>query len=113
MQRVGGIAQDVTEAKQASERQNVLVAELQHRTRNLIAVVQAVANETMERTGPTEAFRDAFSDRMTALSRVQGLLSRAEAEPITIGALMRLELDALGTVALDGQVTVEGPEVLL
>jgi PAS domain S-box-containing protein len=46
--RMLGLAEDVTEARQQAERQRVLVAELQHRTRNLMAVVQSVAHQTME-----------------------------------------------------------------
>lgn len=113
VQRVGGIAQDVTGARTATERQDVLISELQHRTRNLIAVVKGIATETMRETGPTEAFRSAFSDRLSALSRVQGLLSRSEVEPITIGTLLQLELDALGVRAAGDRVTLAGPEVLL
>jgi two-component sensor histidine kinase len=44
---------------------------------------------------------------------VQGLLSRAEREPITIGALIRLELDALGAEAARDRIRVEGPEAAL
>ena len=101
------------EARQAEARLEVTVAELQHRTRNLIAVVSAIANRTMARTGPTEAFRTQFNQRLAALSRVQGLLSRADIEPITIGALIRLELDALGADASDNRITLVGPSVIL
>ena len=66
-----------TALRESEARQAVMVAELQHRTRNLIAVVRSIASDTMNHTGPTEAFRDAFADRLSALSRVQGLLSRA------------------------------------
>ena len=101
------------EARQAEARLEVMVAELQHRTRNLIAVVSAIANRTMARTGPSEAFRMQFNDRLAALSRVQGLLSRADIEPITIGELIRLELDALGADASDERITLQGPSVVL
>ncbi|WP_237482960.1 HWE histidine kinase domain-containing protein [Lichenibacterium dinghuense] len=108
-----GAAIDVHDLHELQDRQDVLVAELQHRTRNLIAVVKGIANDMMEETGPTDAFRAAFSDRLSALSRVQGLLSRAEAEPITIGNLLRLELDAVGATVSGARVTTEGPEVYL
>ena len=101
------------EARQAEARLEVMVAELQHRTRNLIAVVSAIANRTMARTGPTEAFRTQFNDRLAALSRVQGLLSRADIEPITIGELIRMELDAFGVDASDERITLQGPSVVL
>ncbi len=113
VQRIGGIAQDLTEVKRASERQDVMVAELQHRTRNLIAVVKGIADETMRETGPNPAFRAAFGDRLSALSRVQGLLARSEAEPVTVGSLIRLELDAFGAGKLGDRVVVTGPEVFL
>ena len=101
------------EARQAEARLEVMVAELQHRTRNLIAVVSAIANRTMARTGPSEAFRTQFNARLAALSRVQGLLSRADIEPITIGELIRMELDALGADASDERITLQGPSVVL
>jgi PAS domain S-box-containing protein len=106
------IGQDVTERREVERRQEVLVAELQHRTRNLITVVHSIANQTMARTGPTEEFREQFNSRLAALSRVQGLLSRAEQEPITLRALLKLELDALG--AVEGErIRLDGPFVRL
>jgi PAS domain S-box-containing protein len=102
-----GTTNEVHVLKELQERQAVMVNELQHRTRNLIAVVSSIARQTMVHTGPTEAFRAEFDSRLKALSRVQGLLSRVEQEPITIRALIKLELDALGgeegeRVRLDG-----------
>ncbi len=100
-------------AQQAEAAMEVMVTELQHRTRNLIAVVSAIANRTMARTGPTEAFRTKFNARLAALARVQGLLSRADVEPITVGALILMELDALGAEASDDKITLIGPNVVL
>jgi two-component sensor histidine kinase len=103
----------IDKAQRAEAKMEVMVAELQHRTRNLITVVRAIASRTMAQTGPTEAFRTQFSERLAALARVQGLLSRTEIEPITIGALIRLELDALGAEASDDRITLIGPSVVL
>jgi PAS domain S-box-containing protein len=110
VQRIGGLSHDVTEEVENRQRLEVLVNELQHRTRNLIAVVNSIARQTMAHTGPTEAFREEFGHRMAALSRVQGLLSRAQEEPITLHALLRLELDALGAKE-GGRVRLDGPWV--
>lgn len=108
------LQQELAEKAQLAEaKMEVMVAELQHRTRNLIAVVSAIANRTMARTGPTEEFRTQFNARLAALARVQGLLSRTDIEPITIGALIRMELDALGADAADARVTLTGPDVVL
>ncbi len=109
-----GTTTDVQQMKELQERQGVMVAELQHRTRNLIAVVRSIAAQTMAQTGPTEAFRHEFNHRLEALARVQGLLSRAEDEPVTIEGLIRMELDALGAVdGAGGRVRLAGPPVRL
>ena len=108
-----GAAMDIHELHELQQRQSVMVDELQHRTRNLLGVVRSIAQQTMARTGPTELFREQFSDRLAALSRVQGLLSRSDQEPITIRALIQTELDALGATAMRERVALEGPRVVL
>ncbi|GJD98033.1 sensor histidine kinase [Methylobacterium iners] len=108
-----GASDDIDDLKRLHGRQHVLVEELQHRTRNLLAVVRSIAQQTMARTGHGEAFRLQFNDRLAALSRVQGLLSRASGEPITIGALVRMELDALGAKDAEGRIVLSGPDVSL
>ena len=105
-----GTTNEVHVLKELQERQAVMVNELQHRTRNLIGVVSSIATQTMAHTGPTDAFREGFHHRLAALSRVQGLLSRAEQEPITLRALLRLELDAMGAITGD-RVRLDGPTV--
>jgi two-component sensor histidine kinase len=85
-------------------------AELQHRTRNLIAVVRSLANQTMRRTQPSEAFREQFTGQLVALSRVQALLSRSGQGSITMRALIESELDLLSS-ALRDRVMVDGPKV--
>lgn len=107
--RMVGAMVDITERREWEGRQAVLVAELQHRTRNLIGVVRSIAGQTMAETGPTEAFREAFNHRLGALARVQGLLSRSDETPITIESLIRMELDALGARIEPGLIDLGGP----
>jgi PAS domain S-box-containing protein len=112
--RVIGLSEDITETRQQFETQRVLVAELQHRTRNLMAVVGSVAHQTLDSVNSLADFEDRFNSRLQALSRVQSLLSRADNEPITLEALLVMELEALGFHALDGdRITFRGPEVPL
>ncbi|GJE27753.1 PAS domain-containing protein [Methylobacterium organophilum] len=108
-----GTSTDVDDLRQMQERQQVLVAELQHRTRNLLGVVRSIAGQTMRASETLSAFEGAFNNRLNALSRVQGLLSRSEDEPITMGALIRSELDALGVSDQSHRVKASGPEVRL
>lgn len=105
------IGQDVTDRKQWEERQQVLVAELQHRTRNLIAVVRSMADKTMRRANDLQGFRQGFGDRLEALARVQGLLSRLEEhDRVAFDVLIRTELMSLGVEGNDERVSLAGPE---
>jgi len=104
---------DVTTLTEAEENQRVLIAELQHRTRNLLAVIQGIANQTIATSQSLSEFKPRFTDRLAALSRVQGLLSMSRSGDLTIGKLVHLELEALNA-SHDGKIIVaEGPEIIL
>jgi PAS domain S-box-containing protein len=106
-----GAAIDIQDLRELQERQQALVAELQHRTRNLLGVIRALADKIMARSTDLADFTARFGDRLAALARVQDLLSRlAEGERVTFDALLGIELAALngqtGRVALEGPVGV-------
>jgi PAS domain S-box-containing protein len=107
-----GVALDITERKRADQAREVLISELQHRTRNLLAVVGSIAAETIASTRSVQEFRSAFNSRLLSLARVQGLLSRSE-EDITISQLVQLELSALGAEPDGARIIVEGPIICL
>jgi two-component system CheB/CheR fusion protein len=108
-----GVALDVTERKRAEQQNLLLIAELHHRTRNLLAVVNSISTETLAASNSLADFSATFGNRLASLSRVQDLLSRGDATPVTISELVRLELQALGAEPDGQRVTVEGPEVTL
>lgn len=114
VQRIGGIARDVTEKKATAEHLEVLVAELQHRTRNLIAVVRSISDRTLTSSFSLEQYQDAFRDRLEALARVNGLLSRLdEGDRISFDELLQTELAGHGLVEADRpapQVELDGPK---
>ncbi|HVF17406.1 MAG TPA: PAS domain S-box protein, partial [Steroidobacteraceae bacterium] len=109
--RIGGIAQDVTEEKHTSGRLQVLVEELQHRTRNLVAVVRAVSNKTIEESSSLGDFKRRYNDRLGAVARTQGLLSRLdEGERITFDELLHAELSAHDKLdTYKSRLVLEGP----
>jgi PAS domain S-box-containing protein len=111
--RMIGLLEDITERKQWEETQKVLVAELEHRTRNLMAVVQSIAQQTMETAKSLEEFEVSFNRRIEALGRVQSLLSRSDSRPVAVGTLVSMELEALDADALGDKITLGGPKVLL
>ncbi len=106
-----GTSTDIHDLRGMQERQEVLVAELQHRTRNLLGVVRQMAQRTLRSSTDLVDFRERFRDRIEALARVQGLLSRLnEHDRVTFDELVRTEFKALGVEpGQDGHVVIEGP----
>ncbi|RYC33409.1 chemotaxis protein CheR [Lichenibacterium minor] len=113
MERVEGVVVtfvDISTLIRAEQRQQVLIDELLHRTRNLLVVVRNIARQTIGRGGTIEG----YSERLSALGRVQNLVSRAATDTVDLRDLVALELDAQGALdgALDGgRVEVAGPPV--
>jgi two-component sensor histidine kinase/CheY-like chemotaxis protein len=66
---------DVTELRRAEEAGALLVAELNHRVKNTLASVQAIAQRTLRRTRDPEEFVTSFSGRIQSLARVHSILS--------------------------------------
>jgi PAS domain S-box-containing protein len=107
------IVRDHTEQRLAERRQQILVEELQHRTRNLLAVVSAIAHGTEEGSSSLGDFGPRFRSRLAALARVQHLLSPEGGAAMSIGGLVTGELLAHGVEPDGHRVSVTGPEVVL
>lgn len=107
-----GTSTDVDDLRQLQERQRILVAELQHRTFNLLGLVRSTADATIRSSSTLGEFKAMFGDRIAALARVQRLLSRLdERDRITFDALIRCELEAAGALGGDEtRVTLAGPD---
>ena len=96
--------------RESESRMRIMVGELQHRTRNLIGVVMALADMTSVGAESLDDFRASFGDRLGALARVQGLLSRAApAGGVSFDELLASELSAQSTKN-GGVLTVDGPK---
>ena len=109
-----GTMTDIHDLRALKDRQQMLLAELQHRTRNLLAVIQSIARQTRATSASLEEFGPQFESRLRSLSRVQGLLSRADHGDIDLRTLAQAELEAHGDGALgSGKITIEGPPVEL
>jgi two-component system CheB/CheR fusion protein len=98
---------DVTTLTKFEARQQVLIAELQHRKCNLLAVVQSLAKQTLGKGGSL----DGFMTRLGVLSRVQALVGDAAADHIDLAHLVQLELQATG--AQEGKAKASSPSVPL
>jgi two-component sensor histidine kinase len=103
---------DIDDLRSLQNRQQVVLAELQHRTRNLLALVQGIARQTARRSADTQTFVSNFSDRLQALSRVQALVGGG-AGPVDLEELLRTELEAQSGGTYYGKVILSGPNVSL
>jgi two-component system CheB/CheR fusion protein len=99
---------DVTIVTRAEARQRVLIAELQHRTRNLLAIIQSIAQQTLGKGGSLAS----YVTRLQALGRVQSLVGGAMDDRIDLGDIVHLELQAIGP-GVEGEVSISGPPVSL
>ncbi|MBR0800813.1 GAF domain-containing protein [Bradyrhizobium jicamae] len=97
-------------ALRRSREQEILIHELQHRTRNLLTVISGVADQTLAASRSLEEFAPRFEERLAALGRVQGLLSRDIEPNVTVEDLIRLELTARGLDLRGEVVLLEGPK---
>ncbi|MER8518877.1 chemotaxis protein CheB [Mesorhizobium sp. M0814] len=96
---------DVTTLAQAEERQQVLISELNHRVKNMLAVVASITNRTREYSASKEEFAEALIGRLHAMSRAYSLLSRESWTEASVEELLHQELDAFGAerFELDGK----------
>jgi PAS domain S-box-containing protein len=74
-QRVIGVVLDITDIKEAEQRQRLLFDELNHRVKNTLAIVQALALQTLQTRPQPDEFADAFSARLGSLARAHSLLT--------------------------------------
>jgi PAS domain S-box-containing protein len=105
-----GTLQDVTERKEREEKEHLLMREINHRAKNMLSVVDAIAHQTA--TKNPEDFVARFSERIQALSANQDLLVRNEWNGVEIEDLVRAQL-ALFADLIGSRITVRGPKLRL
>lgn len=102
---------DLTERKQLEEHIKLLMGEVNHRAKNLLAVVQAVARQTA-RTGDPATFAVHLTERIRGLAASQDLLVKNQWTHIAISELVQAQLshfsDLIGT-----RVLLDGPPISL
>lgn len=105
-------AVDITERKEGEAHLRLLLRELTHRSKNLLAVIQAMARQTARHAGSIEAFLDQFGARLQALAASHDLLVRESWYGASLNELVHSQLAAYAD-SEDGQLEVEGPAVAL
>lgn len=109
--RIAGISSDVTDERRWTEHQSVLVAELQHRVRNIMATIGSITLRTRESATSVEDYAQRLSGRVMSLARTQALLTRAANVGIDLRTLLT---DELGShAATESRVVLRGPSTVV
>ena len=108
--RISGVTVDITERKEAEERQALLAREVDHRAKNALALVQSIIRLT--RAKSVDAYVTAVEGRIKALSRVHTVLSHSRWQGADLAGLVEEELAPYRTSEPD-KVIAYGPHVLL
>lgn len=82
------VSRDITDFKKAEEREALLRQEMAHRLKNSLALVQAIAAQTLRDGIDIAKGRDAFLARLSTMSAAQDILSQAAWEPARLGAIV-------------------------
>ena len=103
---------DMTEQRQQEGRRQAAMGELQHRVKNILSNVHALASQTRRHSHGLDDFFQAFGTRLEAFARLQDRLIGRGSEAVALEEVIRLELDAIGAEE-EVDFSVSGPAVLL
>ncbi|WP_119168212.1 HWE histidine kinase domain-containing protein [Algihabitans albus] len=109
---VTGALTDITTLKRHEEQMRVVMRELSHRSKNLLAVIQAVARQTAQTAPDLDVFVRGFADRLRSIALAQDLLVAVDWESTTLNGLIEGQLNPY-LPREGGRVRVEGPPVSL
>jgi len=103
---------DITERKHAEEQQAMLVAELNHRVKNILSIVRSVALQSVRTSTSLESFSDAFSGRLKALAIAHDILTETRWSGIGLKELLTAVLAPFQSEK-SRRLTIDGPAILL
>jgi two-component sensor histidine kinase len=104
------VAQDVTERNAHEEHVRLLMREVNHRAKNMLSLVQAIARQTAARE--PEDFIGRFTERIQALAANQNLLVRNEWQGVDVEDLVRAQLAHFADL-VGSRIAVHGPKLRL
>ncbi len=107
--KVSGLVQDVTPTKLAQEQREALVAELDHRVKNVLSAVQSVAAQSARKAISLEGFLKTFSGRLKSMASAHQLLTATRWRGASMSSVAAAELGGIAP----GQTRWEGPDLLL
>ncbi len=105
-----GVYIDVTERRQAEDHKSLLISELDHRVKNILACVGVVVQRSRECSTSMDEFFESLDGRLRSLANTHALLSRARWQGVSLAELVHGEL---APFMKDGNTLVEGINVTL
>jgi PAS domain S-box-containing protein len=105
------VGRDVTERKRSEQLQRLLFDELNHRVKNSLATIQAIASQSLRRAASPADFVSSFNGRVQALARAHDLLVRREMRGADVGEIVREQVALGGSEAT--RISWSGPFVTL
>jgi two-component system CheB/CheR fusion protein len=100
---------NVTALSNTQAHQQLLIAELNHRVKNMITVVLTIAEQTIKTSPSLDAFKAAYLPRVQAMARSYELLSKENWTEAALGDVVRQEIVPFGAE----RARISGPEVRL
>jgi PAS domain S-box-containing protein len=110
LKRIKGLTVDITERKHAEQRQDLLIAELDHRVKNVLARVAVVAMQTREGSSSMSEFVKALDGRIQSMAAAHSLLSQTRWHGVGLADLVR---DQLAPYATAANAEISGPNIML
>jgi len=110
-QRIANIVMDITDRKKAEEHVQLLMREVSHRSKNLLAVVQAIAGQTSRTSDTLEDFDTKFGQRLRGLAASHDLLVHEDWRGAALSDLVTQQLQPFAEVGR--RLTVDGPPIML
>jgi PAS domain S-box-containing protein len=106
-----GVNVDITERERAEAARDLLLAEINHRVKNNLAVIQSIAHQTFRVSSTLAGAKEAFEGRLHALSRAHDLLTQESWEHVSLKDLVSNSLHAQSWD--ESRLSASGPRVLL
>jgi PAS domain S-box-containing protein len=108
--RVINVVADITERKATEEHQRFLLQELSHRSKNLLGIVLALADQTLRTCGDPKQFQSRFFGRLRGLAASNTLLADGDWRGTSLRALVELQLSPFVDLP-SAQVTIQGSNI--
>lgn len=105
-----GFIRDITARRERTERQQRQLQESDHRVKNMLTVVSAIAQQTARVSSSLDEFLESFSGRLQAIARSHSLLAGKLWNEVALTALAE---QVLGADVAEGRARFGGPEILL